>query len=83
VRIAPYVAAGHLKTVPLWPDDETLRLLATGEKLTDGGTPPTEPPAPPAPTNPETPAAKKKLTRAKRKKLKERSSSNGATQTRP
>lgn len=40
VRLAPYVSAGHLKRVPLWPDDETMRKLAEGEALDPHGAPP-------------------------------------------
>lgn len=86
VKLAPYVAAGHLKTVDLWPDPETLRRLAEGIPL--GGEPKDEPPpAPPAAppsspppsgekTEPETPAAKSR-------KKKRKGNANGATQTRP
>lgn len=63
VKIAPHVAAGHLKTVPLWPDAETLQKLADGTPL-PSEPPPPEPPSsspPPAPkTDPETPTSKKK-----------------------
>lgn len=78
MRLAPYVAAGHLKQIPLWPDDETLRRLAEGVPLTG----PEATPAPastPAPTNPETPASKKKKQRSKRKVR----NANGSAQTRP
>jgi hypothetical protein len=86
VRLAPYVAAGHLKKVPLWPDSETLKLLAEGVPLPaeppqkespPQAEAPSEPPPAPAPepiTNPQTPAAKKQKKRSKR---------NGATQARP
>lgn len=71
VLLAPYVAAGHLKTVPLWPDDETLRLLAANQPLTGSSStppppppsePPTEPDPPrqPRPTPSETPARKRR-----------------------
>lgn len=87
VRLAPHVAAGHLKTVPLWPDAETLRRLAEGIPLNDPEQkPPDEPPAPPASTPPpsgektapETPTALKKGRNKKRKRH-----SNGSAQTRP
>jgi hypothetical protein len=78
VRIAPFVAAGHLKQVDLWPDQETLKLLAENAPLAGPEPPkppkPAEPPAAPPTTAPETPAAKKKKKRSKR---------NGATQARP
>lgn len=45
VLLAPYVAAGHLKSVPLWPDDETLERLAQGVPLQWD-----DPPASPAPS---------------------------------
>ncbi len=52
VLLAPYVAAGHLKSVPLWPDDETLERLAQGVPLQWDDSP-----APPAPTVEATPVA--------------------------
>lgn len=87
VRLAPHVAAGHLKTVPLWPDAETLRRLAEGIPLGEpkDESPPSEPPAPapstPPPsgekTAPETPTALKKG----RNRKKRKGNTNGATQT--
>lgn len=55
VLLAPYVAAGHLKSVPLWPDDETLERLAQGVPLQWDDSP--APPASPAPSVEATPAA--------------------------
>jgi hypothetical protein len=78
VRLAPHVAAGHLKTVPLWPDPETLRRLAEGIPLNDPDPEQKPPDAPPAPPAPETPAAKKSRNRSNKKKRK--GNANGATQ---
>lgn len=77
VRLAPYIAAGHLKTVPLWPDDETLRRLADGTPLgSDDNTPPAVGGSEP-PTNPGTPKTKTRGKRSKRRKV-----ANGSAQTR-
>ena len=63
VRLAPYVAAGHLKTVPLWPDEPTLERLAKSQPLSWEPEPLPEPepeldhaPAAAAPTTETTPA---------------------------
>lgn len=56
VRLAPAVAAGHLKEMPLWPDDETLARLAANKRLESPEKPkaPSEPP--PTPRDPSVPA---------------------------
>lgn len=79
VRLAPHVAAGHLKEVPLWPDDETLRRLAESMPLEPEGAPPSAPSS----THPETPTAKsEKPRRAKRTKRKDQQHAKKSDQTR-
>lgn len=83
VRLAPYVAAGHLKEVPLWPDDATLTRLAEGTALPPSE-PPSEPPTKPdAPRPPKPPKPAKRSSKPAKRPRRRKAQANGATQTTP
>lgn len=84
VRLAPYVAAGHLKTVPLWPDDQTLERLANDQPLKWDEAPSPAPAAASSSSSPEPAKTVQKTKKQTRKratsKRRKASKSNGAAQ---